>query len=225
MVKTARVTGLWYLALAITGGLGFLVLRPQIYTAGDPAGTLANLIDQGGLARAGIVLELGAVVAQALVVVWFYKLFRSTNPVAAWALAGFGMVNAIALLGSAAFMATASTVAGDPGLALGGDSAVTVQLMYEMSSSLWSVGGLFFGLWLIPMGYLAARSGRFPAWLGRTLVIGGVGYVLSTFAAHGLSDPAGWLVEGLTMPATIGEVWMVGYLLVVGVRQPKDTTG
>ena len=32
--KTARITGLWYLALAIPGVLGFLVVRPSIYISG-----------------------------------------------------------------------------------------------------------------------------------------------------------------------------------------------
>lgn len=78
------------------------------------------------------------------------------------------------------------------------------------------MGGLFFGLWLIPKGYIVTSSKRMPIWLGRTLIIGGFGYVLQTFLSYsGLS--ASWL-EFLTIPATIGEFWMVGYLLIFGIR-------
>lgn len=216
--RTARVTGLWYLALGIIGMVGFLVVRPQIFAEGDAAATLANLVDNEALARLGLMAEMGVVMAQALAAVWFYKLFRSINHGAAWALAIFGIMNAVAIMASAAFMATALSVAGDPGLAVGGDAAATVQLMYELSTNSWGVGTLFFGLWLIPMGYVAATSGRMPVWLGRILIVGGVGYVLSAFVGYGMVDAETWLVDGLAYPATIGEFWMIGYLLIVGIR-------
>lgn len=217
--RTARVTGLWYLALGITGMLGFLIVRPQIFAEGDAAATLSNLVDKESVARLGLVAEMGVVVTQTLAAIWFYKLFRGINHVAAWALAIFGVMNGVAIMASAAFLATASAVAGDPGLAVGGDAAGTVQLMYELSANSWGVGAMFFGLWLIPMGYVVVTSGRMPKWLGRVLIVGGAGYLLSAFVGYGI-DAGSWLVEGLTYLATVGEFWMIGYLLVVGIRPP-----
>lgn len=219
---TARITGIWYLALALAGLFGFLVIRPEIFVAGDPAATLSNLSDQGTLARMGLVLELALVLTQAVAAVWFYKLFRTINQTAAWALAAFGIVNAVAILVSSVFMATALSVAGDAGLAPGGDPAATVQLMYELSANAWGVGALFFGLWLIPMGHIASSSGRMPKWLGWILIIGGCGYVLSALIGYGVASAPEWLVEGLTFPATVGELWMIGYLLIVGIRPVSD---
>lgn len=218
--RTARVTGLWYLGLAISGMLGFLLVRPQIYSPGEPASTLANLTNQEVLAHLGVGLELVIVLTQALAAVWFYKLFKRFNETAAWALAAFGMVNAVAILASAATMATALAVAGNPSLAPGADPAATVQLMYELSENAWGVGALFFGLWLIPMGYVAVSADLMPKWLGRILIIGGVGYTVSAVTRYGIVGPPSWLVEGLTYPATIGELWMIGYLLVRGIRRP-----
>lgn len=220
--RTARATGLWYLALAITGGVGFLLIRPRIYVDGNPVATLANLVERGGLARAGLVLELGLVVTQALAAVWFYKLFRSVNSTAAWALAIFGMVNAVAIMASAGFMATALTVSSDFALAPGGDAAATVQLLYLLSSNSWGVGSLFFGLWLIPMGHIAAGSGLMPKLLGRILVIGGVGYLLSVFVNYGFDDAPTWFGDVLPLPATLGEFWMIFYLLTKGVRRSEQ---
>jgi hypothetical protein len=220
--KTARIAGAWYLGLAITGVFGFLLIRPAIHVPGDPAATAQNLADREALARLGVALELGIVVTQALAAVWFYKLFHSLNSVAAGSLAAFGLVNAIAILGSAAFMATAVGVANDAGLAPGGDVAATIQLLYEVSTKLWNVGALFFGLWLIPMGYIAATSGRMPNGLGWTLIVGGAGYILSAFLSNGLEGAPPWLIEGLALPASIGEFWLIGYLLSVGIRPPQD---
>jgi len=108
-------------------------------------------------------------------------------------------------------------VAGDPSLAPGGDAAATVQLMYTASGGFWAAGAIFFGLWLIPMGFVAARSGWMPRALGWVLMMGGVGYVVSAFVAVLLPDATA-LTTALTVPASVGEFWMVGYLLAVGVR-------
>ncbi|MFC7275780.1 DUF4386 domain-containing protein [Paractinoplanes rhizophilus] len=198
--NTARVTGLAYLALAVAGGAGFLTIRPILFEPGDPAATLAHLTDHLALARTGVVLELLVVLTQALAAAGFYRLYRESNPVSAAGIAAFGLVNSVAVLGSAALLGAAVEVAGQPF----GDAPATVQLLYLVSGHLWTVGGIFFGLWLIPMGSCVSGVLR---WL---LVVGGVGYVLNTFASYVLPAAAGVLV----VPATIGELWMIGYLLV-----------
>lgn len=218
LTGTARTTGLLYAGLAITGVLGFLLVRGQLYVADDPGGTLSNLVENTSMARLGIVLELGIVLTQALAAVWFYRLFRSVDSFAAGLVAVFGMVNAAAILSSAAVLATALDVAEDRSLAVSGGAAATVQLLYVISGHLWGVGGLFFGLWLIPMGWLVVRSGWLPRWLGLVLMVGGVGYVLSTFVSYVFADAD--VVAGLlTVPATVGELWIVGYLILFGVRE------
>lgn len=217
LAGTARTTGLMYLGLAVTGALGYQLVRGQLYVADDPHGTLSNLVEHTSLARLGIVLELGIVLTQALAAVWFYRLFRSVDTFAAGLIAVFGMVNAVAILVSAALLATALDVSDDKSLAVSGGAAATVQLLYVISGHLWGVGGLFFGLWLIPMGWLAVRSRWLPRALGQLLMVGGVGYVLGTFVDYVFAD-AGLAAGLLTIPATIGELWMVGYLLLRGVR-------
>ena len=215
--RTARTTGVFYLAVAITGGLSFLVFRPRTYVD-DPAQTLANLVEHEAFARLGLGMEMALVVSGALAAVWFYKLFREVNPVAAFATATFGLVNTVTQVASSMFLATSLVVAGDQALAPGGDAAATVGLMGELSSAAWGIGGLFFGLWLIPMGWVAISNGRFPRILGWILVLGGGGYVLSAFLGHAVVGVPEALVEGLAFPATVGEVWMVGYLLSAGIR-------
>jgi hypothetical protein len=214
LIRTARTTGLFYLGLAVTGLLGFLVVRSQLFAAGDPAATLAHLVDNQSLARAGVALELLIVLTQALAAIWFYRLFRTADPVAASGIAAFGLVNAVTVLVSAALLATAVEVALDPI----GDAATTVQLLYLVSGNLWGVGALFFGLWLIPMGSCVLRSGWMPRPLGWVLVGGGIGYVLSAFVRY-LAPDAQVVADALAYPATVGEFWIVIYLLAIGVRR------
>ena len=216
--RTARTTGLLYLGFFITGIAGFMMIRAQLFAAGDPTGTLSNLMEHESLARVGIAMELGIVLAQALTAMWFYRLFRSVDAFAAGSLVVFGMVNAVAILGSAALLATALDVADDASLAVAGGSAATVQLLYVASGHLWGVAALFFGLWLIPMGWLVIRSRWMPQPLGWILVAAGVGYLLSAFVSY-LFPNADLLTQLLTVPSTIGEVWIMGYLILVGVHE------
>ena len=219
---TGRVTGAFYLVLALSGVLGFMVIRPAIYAPHDAAQTAKNLVEHASLARLGVALELTIVLSQALAALWFFRLFRSVDAFSAGATAAFGLVNAVAILMSAAFLVTAPVVAADSAPS-GGDAARTVLLLFQLSAGCWRVGSIFFGLWLIPMGYAARRSEAMPRSLGVLLIAGGVGYVASAFA-----DAAGApssVVDVLPLPATIGEFWMIGYLLIVGWKAtPARTT-
>ncbi|WP_402469029.1 DUF4386 domain-containing protein [Isoptericola aurantiacus] len=215
--RDARTTAWLYLAMAVTGMAGFLTVRPRLYDAADPGATTANLVDGELLARLGISLELGLVISQALAALWFYRLFRSVDAFAAGAVAAFGTVNAIAVLGSAAALGVSLETA------LAGDAAAP-HLMFLLAENFWAVGAVFFGLWLVPMGVLALRSGM-PRALGWFLVGGGVGYVLSAFVGY-LAPAADAVAEVLTIPATIGEFWMIALLLWIGFRPaPAESPG
>jgi hypothetical protein len=216
LVKTARLAGIWYLALAITGVLGFVVYHPQVFVTDDPAKTLANLTESESAARIRLVLEFGIIVSQALAAVYFYKLFRGINEWGAWSLGIWGTVNSALIMVSAIAMGAAIDVAAATSTSQEG-KIVMIQLLTRLSANAWGVGGLFFGLWLIPMGYVVVTSKRMPPWLGRTLILGGLGYLLSTFISYaGYSNT---MISSLTIPATVGEFWMIGYLLIYGIRE------
>ena len=199
--------------------LGFLLVRPALFVPDDAAATLANLVEQQTLARLGIALELLTVLSQSVLAIWFFKLFRSVNVTAAVSLAAFGLINAVAILGSSAFLATALAVATDPTLSPAGGTAETAQLMYQLGGSVLECGGLFFGLWLIPMGRLVLESRWMPRPLGWALIVGGASYILSAFVVYLIPDAPEFVEIGLSLVATVGEFWMIGYLLIFGVRR------
>jgi hypothetical protein len=217
LVGTARITGVWYLMLAITGMVGFLILHSRIYVADDPARTVTNLMEYETLARTRLLFEFLIVLSQALAAVWFYKLFKDIRNVAAWALAAWGMMNAVAIMISAMAMGGAIEVA-NSALVLN-EKIMVIQIFDQFIKNAWGVGSLFFGLWLIPMGYIVASSQRMPVWLGRVLILGGVGYLVTTFIRY-MGVNGAWL-DILVIPATVGEFWMIAYLLIFGIRREK----
>jgi hypothetical protein len=215
LIKTARLTGVWYLLLAISGVVGFLIFHPQIFVSNDPQKTLSNLSALESTARIRLLLELLIIASQALAAVWFYKLFKDLMSWAALAIFGWGLMNAAAIMVSAIAMHTAIEIA-TAATPAAEEKVLVIQLLSGISANAWSVGGLFFGLWLIPMGYIVIQSKCMPVWLGWTLIIGAAGYILSTFISSlGFSHAYLGL---LTLPATIGEFWMIGYLLIFGIR-------
>ena len=218
LVVTARTAGIWYLLMAISGVLGFLIFHPQVFDSADAQKTLTNLMDNASVARTRLLLEFAIIVSQALTAVWFFRLFRNTNEWAAWSVGVWGMVNSIVIMISAISMGSAIEIANSSQTMA--DKLILIELLSSVISNAWGIGGLFFGLWLIPLGYIITSSRRMPVWLGRTLIAGGIGYLLSTtFNYLGIESP---VIGYLTLPATIGEFWMIGYLLIFGIRQEVE---
>lgn len=219
-IRTARLAGLWYLLLAISGMLGFLLFHGQIFVKDNPAQILNNLIQKESVASIRLVMELIIIVSQSLAAFYFYKLFVNRDATAALALLIWGTVNAVLITISAISMSVAIDLAHNSTIALQ-EKLPLIQVLSNIIGEVWSVGGLFFGLWLLPMGYIVIKHKTMPTWLGYTLLLGGLGYLLQTFlkSAGYQNSNLGLLV----MPATIGELWMIVYLLVWGIRPVKST--
>ncbi|MFT0716006.1 DUF4386 domain-containing protein [Flagellimonas lutimaris] len=214
-IKTARITGIWYLLMAISGILGFMVFHSEIFVSGNPEQTLTNLVELKSTARIRLLLEFAIVISQALTAVWFFKLFKENYEWEAWTLGIWGMVNALVIMTSAISIASAIGVANSDISAME-DKVVLIQVFQHIISNAWGIGGLFFGLWLFPMGYIVIKSKRMPVWLGRVIVLGGIGYLISTVIRYAGIEFS--FNRFLTLPATIGEFWMIGYLLIFGIR-------
>jgi Domain of unknown function (DUF4386) len=215
LIKTARLAGMWYLILAISGVFGFMIFHPQIFVSDDPQKTLNNLINLVSISRIRLLFELVIIFSQALAAVWFYKLFCDINKWAASTIGIWGTVNSVAIMISAVAMSSAIEIASSSSLAFQ-EKVISIELLVNIITNAWSVGGLFFGLWLIPMGHIVITSGRMPIWLGRILIMGGIGYILQTFI-NCLGVQSSY-VNVLVIPASVGEFWMIGYLLIYGIR-------
>jgi len=215
LVRTARLVGVFYLILAISGLFGFMIFHPQIFVAEDPQKTLNNLVNLRSISRIRLIFELAIIISQALTAVWFYKLFCNIDKWAASTLGIWGTVNSVVIMVSAISMSSAIDIANST-FQTYQEKINLIQLLGKLITNAWSIGGLFFGLWLIPMGYIVINSRRMPIWLGRILIIGGIGYLLQTlFNCIGVQNS---YINILVIPATVGEFWMIGYLLIYGIR-------
>ena len=219
--RQARTAGLWYLTVAIGALFAQFFVRQGIYVPGDATATADNIVANSTLFRLGFVADLVAATACLLAAMALYRLFETVNRRVAAAMVIFAAVGTAMMLTNLMFHFGALLVATNPEYAstLGaGGSDSLVLLLLDLHSYGYTVGGIPFGLWLLPMGSLAYRSGFFPKALGVVLMASCFGYLLDTFTCFLLPDRDELVSLVFTTPAAFGELWMVGYLLLFGVR-------
>jgi len=222
--RLARIAGSLYLVVALFGGFAELVVRDGIVEAGNAAATAENIRGSATLFRLGFASDLVQATFFLFTAMALYLLLRHVNELVARAMVVFVAVSVAIICLNLLNQFVALQVATDSvsAAALGpAGSDVLVGLFADMHAGGYLIAQIFFGLWLLPLGYLVYRSGSFPKVLGVLLAIGCFGYLIDTFAtflAPGVAGRIEWIVVA---PAAVGELWFVAYLLVKGVRVPE----
>jgi hypothetical protein len=224
--RLARIAGLCYLVVAIFGGFSPAYVRARVYAPGDAATTAGNVAADASLVRIGFVADLVQATFFLFVVLTLSRLLQHVNRNAARAMVifvavavGITSLNMVHQLG-------ALLVATDPSYAsaLGaGGSDALVLLLLDLQHYGYLIAQIFFGLWLFPLGLLAYRSGMFPRPLGVLLMLGTVCYLLDVLVQFLAPELANTMSAYVLVPATIGEIWMLAYLLIRGVKTPLPT--
>ena len=196
-----------------------------MYVAGDAAATASNLVANAGLVRIGVAADLIQVAVWVFLALTLYVLLRHVSAYAARAMVVLVAIGASISFLNILFEFQGMRVATDPTyLAAVGTAGSTAlaMLMLDLQHYGYAIAGIFFGLWLVPLGYLAFKSGMFPKVLGIVLVVGGIGYLfdtLATFVAPELTplDPPGCRAARWSSPRSRSS----RYLLIKGVRSPR----
>jgi len=223
--RLARIAGVFYLFVGIFGGFAEGFVDPKLYVAGDAAATAGNVVANSGLVRIGVVSHLADAAFFVLTAMALYALLAGAHKAVARAMLVFVIVATAIIALNAVFEfeglqvatnASYSTIFG----AAGSQALVLVLLDIQHFGTL--AAQVFFGLWLAPLGYLAYRSGLFPKALGVVLVAATVSYLADLLAAFLLPDLGKQIHPFLVIVPAIAEIWMVLYLLVIGVRAPRE---
>lgn len=219
--RLARIAGLLYLCVGIFGGFSEGFVDPRMYVAGNAAATVSNVLASPGLVRLGVVAHLlDGTFFVFLALTLHVLLQHAQRSVARAMLVLVALATGIICL-NAVFQFEALRVATDRTYsaafgAAGSDALVLLLLDIQHYGT--RVAQVFFGLWLVPLGYLAHKSGLYPRWLSSVLVVGGVCYLVDLLAAF-LAPTLGQSIHAfVVIPSAIAEIAMVLYLLVVGVK-------
>lgn len=220
-VRLPRTSGFFYLIVAIFGGFAQIV-RQQVYLPGDPTATTDNVVANARLVRFSFVADLVAGTAMLAVVLTLYQLLKHVNASIARAMVTLVVVSTAITCLNMVFQYGALVVATDPtyaGAFAGNGADPAVLLLLELHHTGYLIAQIFFGLWLLPLGVLALRSGMFPRFLGFLLIVGTPAYLLEVALEFLAPDLAGTVSAIVVIPVVIlAEVSMLVYLLTKGVR-------
>lgn len=223
--RLARIAGLLYLFVGIFGGFAEGYVDPKMYAAGNAAATAGNVVANAGLVRIGVVSHLLDATFFIFLAMTLYVVLKHVHKSVARAMVVLVALATGIISLNAIFEFEGLRVATDGAYAaafgIAGSNAL-VQLLFDTQHFGTLAAQVFFGLWLVPLGYLAYESsGLFPRWLGVLLVVGGACYIVDLLAAFLVPDFGKDIHTFVVIPSAIAEISMVVYLLVIGVRSTK----
>lgn len=215
--KLARLAGVFYLVVAVTGGFSELYVRETLIEAGDAATTAANIAASPALFRIAFAADLLNITFFVFAALALYALLNGVdhniavgmvvfNATAA-AIMSANMINHFAALRVATVLGSASV-----------DSDELAQLFLDMHSNGYAIAQIFFGLWLLPLGYLVYESRFFPKLLGALLMIGSAGYLGELVVGFLFPEMGESALLLMAIPAAIAEVSFLLWLLIKGAR-------
>lgn len=225
--RTARIAGLLYLVVVVTGifSLGYV---PSQLNADDPATTFRNIQQAESLFRLGIAAFLIKQIAFLLLPLALYRLLRDVHRPAALLMVAFAVASVPLALSALTHRLDVLGFLPERhfGTALTidqlGDQATLALRRYNDGLL---VTNLFWGLWLLPFGWLVLRSGVLPKILGVFLMLGCGGYLIHVFGTVlSAGYPDSVLADWVLRPAGIGEIGICLWLVIVGVR-PRAESG
>ena len=212
--KLARIAGSLYLVVAVCGMFAEFFVRSRIVVPGDATATAANIRASATLFRLGFVVDLVQAMCFLLLAMALYLLLRHVDKLVAAAMVSFAAVSvAIMCLNLLNQVAALS-------IATGGGSDALASLFAELQRDGYLIAQLFFGLYLLPLGYLVVRSGYAPRMVGVLLAIGCFGDLMDVFARFLALGIAETISPFVLAPAVIGEVALMAWLLVRTARTP-----
>lgn len=215
----ARMAGALYLVVGVGGGFSEYV-RSSVTVSGDAQATATRIVDHATLFRIGITTDLIDFACFLGVGLILYTILKPVDARVAMAMLlinavsvamqALNMVNQVGAL----LVATNSTYA----------SGTSALLFLELHRQGYLIAQIFFGGYLLPLGYLVYRSALFPKALGIVLMIGAGGYlagVVASFLSASLESSFA-LYFGLI--GGLAEVALLLWLLIAGAGDSRTTS-
>lgn len=220
--KTARLAGFIYLVVIAAGFFSLMYVPSQLINWEDSRTTFQNISSSPQLFRLGIAGSMICYIAFMLLPLVLYKLLNKINETHARLMVIFALMSVpISFLNLQSRFSVLTIIEGADYLKGFNAEQLQSQIMLLLNS--YNKGILivqiFWGLWLLPFGYLVYKSGFLPKFLGVFLMLGCLGYVANVLARTLIPDFSAYPVSGyITLPASIGEIGTGLWLLILGVR-------
>jgi len=215
----ARLAGFLYLAQLPTAGFafGFIEFMPH----GDAASSLAWLTANRQMLAWTVLLGAAGFTGYLLIVALLRKLLAPTGTLAAELMTVFVVASVpLSLAALAQRMDLIGLIDTAPATL-----SPEAMLLLQGQHNLFAISAIFWGLWLLPLGWLVWRSGLAPRLLGAGLIFGGCTYLWAFAAplldAHYASSALGRWTGLLAFPTMAAELGFGLWILIFGARGLK----
>lgn len=222
--RTARVAGLLYLLVVITGFFTIMYVPGKLFVPGDATVVATNILAHQSLFRVDIAVELLSELLFIATVLMLYQLLKGTGPQLAVLMLLLVLLDApLAFASVANEVATLTFLRGADFLAAFDKPQrdALAMLFIHLNQQTGTVSEIFWGLWLLPLGLLVHRSGFLPRFLGIWLIINGLAYVVLSGTELFLPEVLK-TISAISAPLLFGEVAFTLWLLIVGARAPTS---
>lgn len=213
---TARGAGVLYLIVILCGIFAEKYVRATLVNRADGVKTIENIIQNEFLFRLGFVSDLFMLLAYFLLPLVLYRMLKDTHK---WIAQSMVLSVSVAV----AILCTNMLNHYAPLLLVHGEVLDSEHLQQQvlfyirLHSEGYHIAQIFFGFWLLPLGYLVYHSKLFPKLIGILLMVGCIGY-LTDFVIHFLFTDDALLSAWITLPGDLGEFSLCLFLLIKGVK-------
>jgi len=223
----ARITGLLWLTVILTGVVSMFVLQLPALIPGDAAATAKAVLAAASVYHTSLIVDLVSTASYTGVTVFLFLLLRPTNaPVAALA-AAFGLIgliiglmNLVVHQGPLALMTNAAQLGV---FSLAQLQTLSIALM-KIENLAFAIAMLFFGLQCFCNGTVLLKSAYFPRFLGALLMLTGIAYVANFFVNLLVPEFGRAFFPVVGVAGFGGEGAMTLWLLLVGLNREKWQT-
>jgi hypothetical protein len=219
MNKEAKTAGLFYLIFIILLPISTSI-RSQLVVVGDAAATAQKIMANELLFRISFVTELVSALFFVLAAWALFVLLKRVNKDIALLFLLLNLCGVAIECASVLDLSAASSLLGgaDYLKVFPADQLQAQALLHiETYRNGFMMAQLFFGAWLLPLGYLVYRSGFLPWWLGILLIIDFVSVMIWFLQFFLLPGYDAITYPGLAV-SFIAEVSLTLWLLVKGVK-------
>ena len=221
-----RFAGLLYLLGSIPGFFALLYVPSKLMVHGNPTATAHNIAASETLFRMGIFADLAGQTIFIFVALALYHLLKGVNQRHALLMLILLLVSIpIAFLNELNSMAAVTLARGADFLSVLDEPhrIALMKLFLNLRGAGFDVAGIFWGLWLYPLGLLVYRSGFIPRLLGVLLMIGCFAYLANSFTSLVLPQYEDAVSRWMN-PIQLVEMLFMLWLLIMGAI-PKPHGG
>lgn len=217
--KIARIAGALYLVVVLTGMFALLYVPSKLIVGTDATATFNNIATSETLFRLGIYAGILCYTAFLLLPLVLYKLLHHVNKTHAVAMVALALVSVPISLFNLTHKLAVLTLINKPDFFSGTDLHKHVLLQLEYYNNGIEVAAIFWGLWLLPFGYLVFKSGLLPKVLGILLMAGCFGYLINFTGSFLFPGYDSLGISGyISLPSALGEIGTCLWLLIAGVK-------